>query len=159
MGWIETLATVAPTLATAMGGPLAGMAVKIATGVLGVDNTEEALQRALATGDPTTMLALKQAEQSFQVAMRQLDIDLAKIESLDRDSARQRESVTGDSWTPRVLATIVVAGWMGTQFYVMHNGLSGETVVALVGTLGNALMLVLSYYFGASHQPLGGKRG
>lgn len=157
MGWIETLATVAPTVATAIGGPLAGMAVRVATGVLGIENNEEALQQAVASGDPTTMLALKQADQSFQVTMKQLDIDLAKVEAADRDSARQRESTTGDSWTPRILASTVVMGWMGTQFYVMHNQLFGETVVALVGTLGNALMLVLSYYFGASHKQPGGK--
>jgi hypothetical protein len=39
------------------------------------EGTEEELQRAAASASPEQLLALKQAEQSFAVQMRELDID------------------------------------------------------------------------------------
>jgi hypothetical protein len=152
--WIKTIAAFAPGLATAIGGPLAGLATTMATRALGLsDGDTEALQQAIVSGDPDVLIKLKQVEQDFQIQLKNLEVDLEKLSVSDRESARNRESVTGDSWTPRILAGMVVVGWMVTEFYVLREGLAGETVVSLTGTLGNALMLVLSYYFGSMHRP------
>ena len=158
--WIKTIASFAPGLATALGGPLAGLAATMATRALGLaDGDADGLQQAVMSGDPEILLKLKQADQDFQIQLKNLDVDITRIEAADRDSARQREAVTGDSWTPRILAATVVGGWIGISFFIMQNGLAGEMVVRLAATVDTALILVLSYYFGASHRQPVPKKG
>lgn len=148
--------TVAPGIATALGGPLAGMAVKAIGDALGMDAaTEDTVAAAIKGASPDDLLKIKAAEQDFQVKMRALDIDLAKIGAEDRDSARKREAATGD-WTPRILACIVVVTWGLVQWFILHHVINDdmrELVMRVLGTLDAALMLVLAYYFGASAQP------
>ena len=90
---LNLVRTVAPTIATAVGGPLAGMATRaISEALLGKpDGTEEELAQAAANATPEQLLALKKAEQDFAVRMRELDIDLERIANEDRNSARDRE--------------------------------------------------------------------
>jgi len=151
---LNLVRTVAPTIASAVGGPLAGMATRaISEALLGEpDGTEEELQRAAASATPEQLLALKQAEQSFAVKMRELDIDLERIASADRASARVRETKTGDV-TPRILAGAVTLGFFGVLGYMIANGLpahGGEAMLVMLGTLGTAWGAIISYYFGSS---------
>lgn len=152
----EIIRTVAPGIATAFGGPLAGMAVKAIGDALGMDAaTEDTVAAAIKGASPEDLLKVKQAEISFQQRMRELDIDLVKISAGDRDSARKRESEVKD-WTPRILAFAIVATWGCVQWYILHNVIHDdmrELVMRVLGTLDAALMLVLAYYFGASAQP------
>jgi hypothetical protein len=50
--WKSVVGTVAPGIATALGGPLAGMAVSTLAKALGVEATEEAVANVVATNDP-----------------------------------------------------------------------------------------------------------
>lgn len=104
--WKGLIKTVAPTLPTAFGGPLAGMAVNaVSQAVLGKsDATETGIATALAkTNDPEVLLKLKQAENDFIAKMKQLDIDLEKVAAEDWASARQREIAIKDK-APTILA-------------------------------------------------------
>ena len=56
---------VAPTLGTALGGPMGGMAANMISEVLGVPNTPKAIEKGLAEATPEQMLELKKAEQAF----------------------------------------------------------------------------------------------
>ena len=152
---LDLVRTVAPSIASAVGGPLAGMATKaISEALLGKpDGTEAELLQAADRATPEQLLALKRAEQSFEVQMRELDIDLERIASQDRDSARSREVATRD-WTPRVLAGLITAGYVGELFYMLKNGLpqhgGSEAMLVMLGTLGTAWGGVVAYYFGSS---------
>lgn len=149
------LGQVAPTLATALGGPLAGLAVKTISNVLlgGETGKESDIAAALAGASPEQLAALKKVDADFNVRMKELDIDLGKIAAGDRDSARQREIKTGD-WTPRVLAFVMTAGFFCTLVYMMKYGLptgdGKEALLILLGALSTAFGTVIAYYFGTS---------
>jgi len=151
---LNLVRTVAPSLATAVGGPLAGMATRaISDALLGKpDGTEDELIDAAAKASPDQLLALKKAEQDFAVRMRELEIDLQRIDAADRSSAREREVKTGD-WTPRALAGAVTLGFFGVLGYMIAYGLpsqGGEALLVMLGTLGTAWGGIVSYYFGSS---------
>jgi len=146
---------VAPSIASAVGGPLAGMATKaISEALLGKpDGSEEELLQAAAKASPEQLLALKKAENDFALQMRELDIDLERIASEDRDSARNREIKTKD-WTPKILAGGITVGYFGVLFYMLTHGLpttgGSEAMLVMLGTLGTAFGGVMAYYFGSS---------
>lgn len=151
---LNLVKTVAPSIATAVGGPLAGMATKmISEALLGKpDGTEAELVEAAAKATPEQLLALKQAEQDFAIKMRELDIDLERISNEDRNSARNREIKTKDL-TPRFLAAAVTFGFFGVLSWMIANGLpanGGEAMLVMLGTLGTAWGAIISYYFGSS---------
>jgi hypothetical protein len=150
------IGSVAPTLATAMGGPVAGMAVKaISNALFGHENgTDEDIAAALANPTSDQLAALKKIDADFKVQMKSLDIDLEKIAAADRDSARNMAIATHD-WTPRALAVAIVLSWGVVQWFLLHNVIDAsmrELVARVLGTLDGALMLVLSYYFGSAHK-------
>ncbi len=156
-GVTSLISTVAPTIATALGGPLAGTAVSAITGALGLDATTPAKEivAAVQKADPETLLKLKQAEQDFQATLAKLDVDLERIAADDRASARDREKAVG-STAINILADIVIVGFFATVGYVLSGrvGLTGEQGV-LVGTVVGYVSAkadqVVSYFFGSSH--------
>jgi protein-S-isoprenylcysteine O-methyltransferase Ste14 len=86
--------------------------------------------------------------------MKSLDIDLERIAASDRDSARQMAIQTHD-WTPRILAVVVICAWVFIQWHLLNSVIPDvmrELIARVLGTLDAALTLVLSYYFGSSHQ-------
>jgi hypothetical protein len=158
MDLLKIVGAVAPTIATAIGGPLGGMAMKVVADALGLpaESSEKDVSKAMAAATPDQLLALKQADQDFAVRMRELDIDLEKIAASDRDSARRREAQVRD-WMPRVLAFVVVAGFMATVFLVllgyvdgMKDPLMATTVGTLIGFVSAKCEQVVAYYFGSS---------
>lgn len=152
---LNLVRTVAPSIASAVGGPLAGMATKaISEALLGKpDGTEEELAQAATKATPEQLLALKKAENDFALQMRELDIDLERIAGADRDSARNREIKTKD-WTPKLLAGGITVGYFGVLFYMLTHGLpttgGSEAMLVMLGTLGTAFGGVMAYYFGSS---------
>lgn len=152
---LNLVRTVAPTIATALGGPLAGMATRaISEALLGKpDGSEQELLAAGASATPDQLLALKKADHDFTIHMRELEIDLERISNEDRNSARNREIKTKD-WTPRLLAGGITAGYFGVLFYMLTHGLpttgGSEAMLVMLGTLGTAWGGVVAYYFGSS---------
>ncbi len=151
---LNLVKTVAPSIATAVGGPLAGMATRaISEALLGKpDGTEDELLEAAKSATPEQLLALKQAEQNFVIRMRELDVDLERISNADRSNAREREIKTND-YTPKLLAAAVTFGFFGVLFWMIAYGLpvnGGEAMLVMLGTLGTAWGAIVSYYFGSS---------
>lgn len=156
--WKAIVKTVAPALATALGGPLAGMATQaISNAVLGSpDGTEEEIATALASSSPDTLIKLKQANLEFSAKIKELDVDLERIAQMDRADARQREIQTNDPWTPRILGATIIAGFFAAMWAVLSGEIKGmdATEMALVGAvIGYASAKadqVVSYVFGSS---------
>lgn len=158
MDWKALLATVAPWIATAVTGPLGGLAVGAAADALGLsDKTESTLKAALAGVTPEQMMALKNADQDFALKMQQIGFAnvqaLEQIAAGDRADARQREIKTGDSLTPRVIACVVIAGFFAILLVMMFKDLpptSKDPALILLGALGSAFAGVIAYFFGST---------
>lgn len=157
--WKKVVGAVAPTLATALGGPLAGIAVKtIATQLLGnSEGTEEDVAAAMAGADPQTLLKLKEIDAEFKKTMIDAGVKLEEIAAGDRDSARNREVNAHDSWTPRILAAVVVTGFFLCVYAILGGhvaDLKDPLIAGLIGTMVGYTSAkadqVISYYFGSS---------
>lgn len=162
--WKAAVSKVAPWLGAALGGPLGGAAGKLIASALGGDPTKatpDDLAKLVRDVTPEQLLALKQADQAFQLQLKQMDIterkDLEALAAQDRDSARKREMVVRDA-TPRILAYAVVAVWGLINGFLLWAALHGKSLpvdmnailMRVLGTLDAALTLALSYYFGSS---------
>ena len=142
---------VAPTLGTALGGPMGGMAANMIADVLGVPNNPKSIEKGLAEATPEQMLELKKAEQNFEVQMKELDVDVFKLEVADGQDARKNFS---KDWTARIMGVAVVGGFMGYIFLVTLQPpeQNSEALINLVlGYLGGLASAVISFYFGASN--------
>lgn len=148
------LKTVAPGLATALLGPLGGMAVAAIGKALDIpEATQEKIQTALSGATPDDLLKLKQAEQQFQKEMKALDIDLERIAAGDRDSARKMATET-KAYTPAILSWVIVAATLLLEGYVLLKGIPAgvsELVAGrILGTLDMAFATVLAFWLGTS---------
>ena len=144
--------SVAPTLGTALGGPLGGMAGDVISKVLGVDNNPASLEKAIATATPEQLLEIKKAEKDFEATMKQLDVDVYKIEAEEKKDARKHFS---KDWTARIIGIAMVGGFLGYIFLVTLQPpeQNSEALINLVlGYLGGLASAVISFYFGASHK-------
>jgi len=149
----KLIENVAPTIATALGGPVAGMAVKaISTALLGhPDGSEDDINTALATATPDQIAAIKRADNDFKVQMKSLDIDLIKIAEKDRESARNMQIANKSMLVPS-LATIIISAFVVVTIGTLLGYAKIESAMAgtLIGYLSAKAELVLSFYFGSS---------
>ena len=148
----SVIGAVAPTLGTALGGPMGGMAAKMISEVLGVPNTPKAIDKALAEATPEQMLELKKTEQAFELQMKELEVDVFKLETADIQDARGK---FGKDWTARIMGLVVVGGFMGYIFLVTLQPpeQNSEALINLVlGYLGGLASAIISFYFGASQK-------
>ena len=148
------IGSVAPTIATALGGPLYGMAAKaISNALFGHgDASQDEIQTALANPTPDQLAALKKVDADFKVQMKGLDIDLERIAAGDRDSARSMQKETKD-WIPRALAVSVTVGFFAILLYMLVYGLpttGNEALLLLLGALQTAWGGIIAFYFGSS---------
>ena len=142
---------VAPTLGTALGGPMGGMAANMIADVLGVPNNAKSIEKGLAEATPEQMLKLKKAEQEFEVQMKELDVDVFKLEVEDTQDARKNFS---KDWTARIMGVATVGGFLAYIFLVTLQPpeQNSEALINLVlGYLGGLASAVISFYFGASN--------
>ena len=63
----NVIGAVAPTLGTALGGPMGGMAANMISEVLGCKNDPKDIQKALAEATPEQLLELKKVESDFEI--------------------------------------------------------------------------------------------
>jgi|TARA_R110001606_G_scaffold294299_1_gene442034 hypothetical protein len=148
----NVVGAVAPTLGTALGGPMGGMAASMIAEVLGVPNTPKAIEKAIQDATPEQMLELKKAEQDFELQMKELDVDVFKLETQDKQDARGK---FGKDWTARIMGIATVGGFLGYIFMVTLQPpeQNSEALINLVlGYLGGLASAVISFYFGASHK-------
>lgn len=151
--WKDIVATVAPGIATALGGPLAGLAVGAIGKAFGLDSaTTEQVANAVAGAKPEDLYNLKIAEKEFQQRMAELDVDLVRIAASDRDSARQRQIAVKDK-IPAILAIAVTGGFFGVLAFMLTQEVpagSKDVLNIMLGSLGTAWIQVMAYYFGSS---------
>tara|TARA_R100001163_G_C5002418_1_gene151072 strand:- start:259 stop:747 length:489 start_codon:yes stop_codon:yes gene_type:complete len=147
----NVVGAVAPTLGSALGGPMGGMAMNMIAEKLGVPNNPKAVEKAIENATPEQMIELKKAEQAFDLQMKELDVDVFKMEVADGQDARKHFS---KDWTARIMGIAVIGGFLGYIFLVTLQPpeQNSEALINLVlGYLGGLASAVISFYFGASN--------
>ena len=151
MDWLKQIA---PTLAAALGGPLAGVAVQALGAALGwqdatKDKVTELLQSGQMTGEQ--IAAVKIAELQLKQHESDNGFKFAELDVRDRESARTREGTVKDG-TNQVLAFVVVGAFLAMVGATLLGFAKVESVLAgtLVGYLSAKAEQVLAYYFGSS---------
>jgi len=153
--WKGLIKSVAPTAATLLGGPLAGLAVKALGDAMGIsDATQEKIESALQSGQLAgeQLAAIKLAEQNLKLELKKLDINLEEIHAKDRDSARKLQAET-KSWVPAALTVLTIGGF----FWLLIGAAMGEfkltgsdVMMLLLGVLARETAGVYQFWFGSS---------
>lgn len=171
--WKKIVGAVAPGLATALGGPLAGAAIGvIADKLLGDDANvqppeviESRLNDVLAGGlTPELRAKIIDAESALKVETLKINADVEKAYLSDVGDARKTH---GTSDSVMHLAWGVLGAWVvltGVTLYGLISILTGGIKIedvgivatvftvmgSTVGYVSNSAQQVLSYYFGSS---------
>lgn len=159
MDWTKIIATVAPWIGTAIGGPLGGMAVEAAANALGLsDKTMEAVKGAVMGANPETLLALKEADQRFALQMQSLGFaqikDLEAIAAADRDSARKMQ-MENKSFMPAVITAGVLASFAGTLVALLFIPIPSENrdlIIYMIGQLSGFAGSAVAFWLGTTRQ-------
>ena len=151
---MDFLRGVAPALATALGGPLAGAAATSIADKLGASSkTVEAVKELVAGNSltPEQISQIKLAEIEFEKFLKQNAIDLEKIHAEDRSSARELQKATASN-IPAILAVSVTIGFFGILGWMLASETpKSEALYIMLGSLGTAWTSIIAFYFGSSH--------
>lgn len=160
----KALTSIAPTLATMLGGPMAGTAISALESALGLtegsgdDGITNIVQGGLT---PETIAAVRAADQKHAEIIAQQGIDLEKInldyqKSMveDRVNARNTSVQGGTQWAILSLSLTILVIGVGSEIYVLFHGYPKEVpeivVGRVLGLLDAAVMTVLGYHYGSS---------
>ena len=139
----------APALATAVAGPLGGVAIKAIAGKLGIEDSVEAVTQHLQANPMD--------------ASKLVDIDVKKLEMeyKDRQDARNREIqlATNDKvpFINKIVTPVLALGVVTLSFilfavliFVEVTSEAKDILIYILGVLSAAVTQILSYYFGSS---------
>ena len=156
--WKATLKSIAPAIGTALGGPMGGLAAKTLSQVLlGKDNaSDDELAAAMQGANPDQLLELKQADQQFKLDLKKLDLDLDKLDTEDRASARTAqvklaEAGSSSAWTAPLVSLVVTVGFFFMLYVIMTTETQiNDVAYIMLGTLAGGFTQVLNYFLGSS---------
>jgi hypothetical protein len=159
----SVIAKLAPTVAAALGGPLAGSAISVVESTLGLapkGNTsagQDAIATAMGSATQEQLLALHNADHDFAAKMAALGFadaeSIASLADADRANARAREISVKDR-TPAVLAIGVTLGFFCLLAFMCFHPVPKESkdmLNIMIGSLGAAWVSIVGYYFGSSN--------
>lgn len=154
MAWTDTLKSLAPTVATALGGPLAGAAITALGDLFGISEpTQEKIGKLFTDGQISAehLSELRKLEMDYQNQEKERGFKYAELEFKDVDSARKMR-VESHSFYPEVLSTIVTAGFFTILGLMMHDKTLAESspLMIMLGSLGAAFGAVINFWLGAN---------
>jgi hypothetical protein len=147
---MEWLKQIAPTIATALGGPLAGLAVDAISKAVGIDpkDVQATIDQGKLSSDQIAQL--KSAEIAMAARAQELGLDFEKLAVDDRKSARDMQSAT-QSWIPGTMAIFVTIGFFGILIGLMTDHFkTSDALMLMLGSLGTAWTGIIAFYFGSS---------
>lgn len=151
-GLKSIIGAVAPTLGTALGGPLGGAAVSAIASALGCDASEKSVEKALQAATPEQLAQIKEAELSFEAKMKELDVDIFKLETQDKQDARKHFA---KDWTAKLIGLMMVTffcAYIAMITIMPPEQNSMELINLVLGYMGGLVSAVISFYFGASQK-------
>lgn len=154
MDWSTTLRALAPTVASALLGPLGGIAVAAIGNAIGIAApTQDKIAKAFTSGQltPEALEKIKLLELQFQNDEAERGFKYAELEFKDVDSARQMQIAT-QSKMPALLTIMVTVGFFGIlSLMFFHPELRGnEIVMVMVGQLSAVWAGCVAFYTGTT---------
>lgn len=154
MDWTDTLKSVAPTVATALLGPLGGAAVTAIGSIFGVDGaTTDKIKKIITDGQmtPEQVSQLKALEMQYQDNEKERGFKYADLAASNTKDARQMQSMVR-SWIPGALAIGVTVGFFGILAAMLYGVKVNDNnaLLILLGSLGTSWGAVINFYFGSS---------
>jgi hypothetical protein len=113
--WKQLVKNIAPVIGTALGGPMAGTAIKVlASEFLGDEDAplaslEKQLATQLQSASPEMLTKLKELDNAFELRMVELGVDVFKLETQDRANARLHNKNSKMPATIVIMLTLLVA--------------------------------------------------
>ena len=150
MDWLKTIEQLAPTIASALGTPVAGMAVSALESALGMKS--EDIQKNIEDSKLTAeqVASIQQAEIALKAKAQELGLNFEQMAVQDRKSARDLQQST-HSFIPPVLAVLVTIGFFGILVgLMMETFKTSDALLLMLGSLGTAWTAIMSFYFGSS---------
>jgi len=148
---MEWLKQIAPTVASALMTPLAGMAVSVVSKAIGVE--PDKVQDIISSGKLTSeqIAQIKIAEMDLQKQANDLGLNFEKLAVDDRKSAREMQMATR-SWVPPLLAASVTVGFFSILGMMLLGKVDSNNpaILMMLGSLGTAWTGIIAYYFGSS---------
>ena len=148
MNW---LTQIAPTIATCLGGPLAGLAVTALSKLFGVapDQVQSMINDNKLSADQ--IAAVQQEEIRFKEQTQALGLNFEQLAVEDRKSARDMQTTT-QSIIPPLLSILVTVGFFGILAYLMvtPTDTTNTPLMIMLGSLGTAWTGIIAFYFGSS---------
>lgn len=134
---MNLLKNAAPALATAVGGPLGGLAMNAIASKLGVEATPSAVTQALKD-NPELALKLKEIDcRAFEAEQKAV-------------SERWTADMNSDSWLSKNIRPMSLIAILGGYFiFAMMSAFGYNANESYVTLLGNWGMLVFGAYFGS----------
>jgi hypothetical protein len=149
MNWLEQIA---PTIATCLGGPLAGLAVTALSKLFGVapDEVKNMIEDGKLSAEQIE--AVKVEEIRFKEQTQALGLNFEQLAVEDRKSARSMQSET-KSTVPAILSYAITVGFFGILFSIMTGYAqdNNQPLLIMLGALGTAWISVISFWFGSTN--------
>lgn len=157
MKFLDVVKQLAPTAATLLGGPLAGMAVKVIGEAVGMpEATQEKIEKAITGGQLTgeQVVALRAADDALKVKLAELGLRADELVVEDRKDARAMFVATR-ARTPGVLSWTIVFATLFLEGWVLINGVPTNAdpliIGRVLGTLDSAFVTVIAFWLGTAH--------
>ena len=133
----------APTLATAVAGPLGGAAVSAIASRLGCNDSVEAVAKAIA-GDPAA------AQKIAELELEMTKVAAGAMKNEDNNvTGRWNADMVSDSWLSKNIRPMsLVAIFVGYFLFAMMSAFGLNANEAYVTLLGQWGMLIMGAYFG-----------
>jgi hypothetical protein len=143
---------VAPTIASALGTPVAGAAVQVISQALGCKADERSVEQAVQNASPEDLAKIREAELEFEAKMAELNVDVFALETADKQDARK---YFNKDWTARFIGVLMVVffcSYIGMITIMPPEQNSMELINLVLGYLGGLISAIVSFYFGASQK-------
>lgn len=152
----NAISKAAPILGTILGGPIgaaAGGAASLIASFFGCEDDPIAVMQAIQH-DPQAMIRLKELEVQHRADILKWKTAQIEAEVADRVSARQASVDGGDRtrlfWLS-IFLFVVAFGLEGTLLFCgFAEGVSGELVGRVMGTVDTMAVMILSFWYGTS---------
>jgi hypothetical protein len=161
MDWDSVLSVVgklAPTVASAFGGPLAGAAVSAVGEILGISEpTQDKIKAAIEDGQLTgaQIQALRELDMRYQNEEKERGFRYSELAYKDRDSARRANVEGGTQKDLLIMSVILLIITLGCEIVVLFvgypSGLSEIIVGRVLGLMDAVAMMVLAYWYGTTN--------
>ncbi|MBW2742682.1 MAG: hypothetical protein JRE64_28610 [Deltaproteobacteria bacterium] len=153
---------IAPTLASALGGPFAGVATKFIIDNLVEDSVSDGRKPEVIISnllnDSKNLQKIKNIDSQFKLEMQELDVD---VFSLETDTSIDHQTQTKSSFSPQIVISVLFLSayflMLAAIFFVEvsdiinmqkgENSLIGELQI-LFGVLTAGVGQILSFWFG-----------